>query len=360
VNGALQLHPGRERGRITGGRPELASRTAVGALADELPQRLGALFALCAMPHRLAASRAVDAALGRAPAADMAQALRLSQAREQILRIAHDWPRLLPGAPACIDAPLQLRACPLWRSELDAAAQLAALPAWLEHKWLGMAPAAWLRHHEQDPAGWARRWCKGAAGIAAAVLHSQCRDDAPRTPGATALTLLAETDTHMPRLARQMLAEPGFCSRPHWQGAVPDTGPWSRAADPLPPQGQGTWPRLQSRLVDLLRLAAPGGERWLAQGALPVGANTGVAWVEMARGLLVHAVQLEPGAAGPRVAACRVLAPTEWNFHPEGTLARALGELQGAGAADAARRLAVAYDPCVEFSVHAPAQEAAH
>jgi Ni,Fe-hydrogenase I large subunit len=117
--------------------------------------------------------------------------------------------------------------------------------------------------------------------------------------------------------------------------------------------------RLIARLVDVLRLAAPGGRDWLAEGALPLAPGEAVAWAEMARGLLVHWVRLEDSPQGPRVADCRVLAPTEWNFHPQGVLAQALASLRGEGATAQAARAAVAFDPCVEFVVDA-AQEPAH
>ena len=72
----------------------------------------------------------------------------------------------------------------------------------------------------------------------------------------------------------------------------------------------------------------------------------------MARGLLIHWVELAPGAAdNARVNSYRVLAPTEWNFHPRGALA---DSLRG-GRPDAARALlaGAVLDPCVEFVVEA-------
>ena len=101
--------------------------------------------------------------------------------------------------------------------------------------------------------------------------------------------------------------------------------------------------RLIARLVDLLRLAAPGGAHWLAEGALPLARGEGIAWTEMARGLLVHWVRARDGRRGPTRACARyrVLAPTEWNFHPHGVLAQALAALRGAGdaaAGDTSRR----------------------
>lgn len=71
----------------------------------------------------------------------------------------------------------------------------------------------------------------------------------------------------------------------------------------------------------------------------------------MARGLLVHWVRIEPSPQGPRTADCRVLAPTDLNFHPRGVLARAL---QGQRDAAAARVLAAAFDPCLAFRVESP------
>jgi hypothetical protein len=364
--GRVTLQPGQPLPTLHSSRPELAPRLAAGRLADELPTLMGALFTLCAHAHRLAARLAVAAARGGAatPTPADLQALRLATARDQVLRIAHDWPRLLPGLPMATPAtdPLQLRACPLWRAELSPADQLANLPAWLQHKWLGMAPADWLQHHDADLLGWAARWCRQAEGPVAATLRPQQAACERLATPAHALDLLHNPALTMPMLARQM-AQPGFCGQPVWQGCLADTGPWSRHHDPQRLPAHNAWMRLVSRLVDLLRLASPGGASWLAAGALPLPGGAGIAWVEMARGLLVHTVRLQPGEAGAegesgdRVAEARVLAPTDWNFHPRGLLARALVPVHHA---DDARRLAVAFDPCVAFAVQLPARREAH
>jgi len=85
----------------------------------------------------------------------------------------------------------------------------------------------------------------------------------------------------------------------------------------------------------------------LSSGALNLGHGQAIAWVEMARGLLLHWVQLD---ADGKVADYRVVAPTEWNFHPEGALARALRVLPAEDTASA-WILAAAYDACVECQV---------
>jgi Ni,Fe-hydrogenase I large subunit len=67
----------------------------------------------------------------------------------------------------------------------------------------------------------------------------------------------------------------------------------------------------------------------------------------MARGLLLHWVQLDPQG---RVAAYQMLAPTEWNFHPQGSLAQALRQL-APDDGTSATLLAQAFDACVACQI---------
>jgi coenzyme F420-reducing hydrogenase alpha subunit len=123
------------------------------------------------------------------------------------------------------------------------------------------------------------------------------------------------------------------------------------------------------RLAETVRLALPDevgrcGAAWLAMGALPLAAGEGIAWVEMARGLLVHHVQLEGSGEAARVAACRVVAPTDWNFDPEGAFARLVETLPAHLDAEATRRLdawTAAFAPCVPLHLaQAHPAEASH
>jgi uptake hydrogenase large subunit len=73
----------------------------------------------------------------------------------------------------------------------------------------------------------------------------------------------------------------------------------------------------------------------------------GFAAVDSARGRLYHALRLD--SAG-RIADYRIVAPTEWNFHPDGPFARLLrGARIGGGVAAKRRieRLAFVFDPCI-------------
>ena len=67
-----------------------------------------------------------------------------------------------------------------------------------------------------------------------------------------------------------------------------------------------------------------------------------------ARGRLYHRVKLDGGG---KIVNYAIVAPTEWNFHPDGPFVRLLlGARIGAGAAAARRRveqLAFVFDPCI-------------
>jgi Ni,Fe-hydrogenase I large subunit len=81
-----------------------------------------------------------------------------------------------------------------------------------------------------------------------------------------------------------------------------------------------------------------------------VAPGRGRALVETARGLLMHEIVLD----GERIADYFIVAPTEWNFHPQGPLA---GWLMGRAANDRdtvqrlAARAVAALDPCVRWEL---------
>ena len=78
--------------------------------------------------------------------------------------------------------------------------------------------------------------------------------------------------------------------------------------------------------------------------------GVGLAQVQAARGLLVHRVALQAG----RVADYRILAPTEWNFHPQGAAALGLATLPDADDETLQRiggLFVTALDPCVAYDL---------
>jgi hypothetical protein len=150
-----------------------------------------------------------------------------------------------------------------------------------------------------------------------------------------------------------------FARHPHWQGKVMETGSLARMqahpvlAELLRQEGATILARFLARLFEMVelldRLREPAGPGW-AQGAA-LGEGIGLAWVQTARGLLLHRAELDGQG---NVADYRIVAPTEWNFHPAGPCVEALTG-KPAASADQARRsaelLVQALDPCVAYQI---------
>ncbi|MFM2406492.1 MAG: hypothetical protein RL223_4372 [Pseudomonadota bacterium] len=317
------------------------------------------------------------------------QHLTWHTAREQALRLAHDGPTRLGGGPAAAELTRSLHGSP-WLHPLAEGADVgscqarrAEAAAWVDAHWCGGRSADWLA-----------AWDDGGGPALAAQLS--CADTpltrwlAPLWPVLSRLAtphrpldLLDHGRLAFERLGRD-LATPGWTRRPQWQQTVPDTGPWSRHHAPRRHRMAEAGSRLLARLVDLLQLlqadihlgdapsappvvhtgansghedpigSAPAafGAARLACGAVQLDDGAGLAWVETARGLLLHRLRLAAGSGGRHLAEAQVLAPTEWNFHPRGTLAQALCELPAsAEGARGAQGLAFAYDPCMPCTI---------
>lgn len=354
--GVLRVQPGAPRpAALSGQRPDWAARLAVGRPAQSLPDLLGAVFSLCSHAHRLCARAAVDTALGvDAPLPDT---LRGETLREHLRRILLDWPALLTAGPSA-DAACALAACPVLRADGRDAACAASMPDWIERHLLGVAPARWLAGFERAPQQAFADWRDaGQTWLARGLRDSAALADAPLA-AAPALHVHA-SETALRALAAAMTQDPAFTRRPRIDGACAETGCWTRLADAAQPRSASD--RFAARLAELVCLALPGGEGHLRSGRIALAPGEGLAWAEMARGLLVHYVRLDGRGDEARIDACHVLAPTEWNFDADGAVAAALEKLDPA-APDCARRVALlmaAYDPCVRYEM-AGRQEVSH
>jgi len=342
-------------------RPDWVGRITPGQPLEKLPGLLAAVFNQCGEAHRLCAQLAIEAARGEpTPVPAVArQRLHMETLREHLRRITLDWPRrLAPGdraegfqqraiadlrtAPVLPGAPLAA-----WMQGVE------ALEPWLARTWLGLPAAEWLAHWRRDPRGWMAHWSSGTPGWLPELLHA-CRAPAQAVRCAAPVLRVHERDEDLRALAAQLERGEFPAREPVWRGACAETGPWTRLADLAEAELPDTpWLRLGARLAEAVQLASTGAPR-LAAGRLALGDHCGLAWVEMARGLLMHQVCID----GERVAHCDVLAPTEWNFHPRGAVAQAIETLT---ATDNERIIALmtAYDPCVDFRIAPAARERA-
>jgi hypothetical protein len=334
-------------------RPRVARRIFAGRPADTVPLLAGTLFAICGRSQAVASQAAIEAARGAGAAGDRRAARDARIAAETILehawRFLIDWPRLAgrDPAPEALARGRKALAPLLDASEdtFDLAARDEAVD-WAQQAVFGCPPAAFLAIDSLERLG---PWLEGAAtpvaGLAATLLAQ-----APAL-GASDVELLPYGDDRWVSmaLAPAIDGEDGFDDAPHWRGGARETGALARTAghplvaDAIARWGRGVGARVVARLVDLAAALEGFAGR---HGAVALGGASAIAWVETARGLLVHRVRLD----GERIGGYRIVAPTEWNFHPDGAFARGalgLAAQDTAGLEGAVRLLVASLDPCV-------------
>lgn len=294
---------------VTSERPTVAQALR-GRQADEAVRLVPLLFALCGKAQGRAAALALAAARGEQCPVHVDAAIEAEVMREHLWRWLLDLPPLL-GAVAMRD---EFVAAAGWvasgqRSQLATlldGPQLAALCQRLgDAEDVGTATAHWL----------------------------------PPMDAPASLVAWPQLDA-------------GFCRLPHWQGAAAETGALARQQGKAAVMEKAFAAHWLARLAEL-RDWASGDSKVGAGGtasAVPVVPGRGRALVETARGLLMHEIALD----GERIADYFIVAPTEWNFHPQGPLA---GWLRGRNAADRAAanglvaRAVAALDPCVRWDM---------
>lgn len=362
---------------------EIASRRPVGAARvfqgkdpDRIPAMVGRLFAVCGYAQGVASLSALEVARGEEPSPRALAArkgvLQAELAREHLTRILVDWSgwlgrsvprglvarvRKLPEAAAAGAYPggnlFQTFPQP---DGLDLAAEIADLEGVLRDEVLGMEPAAF---GEIDSPGALRAYMEGSGALGPAFLGRLAEEGCASTGAGGSVPFLP--DLPPGELAPWLGCEEAddFVARPRWQGRPRETGPLARVGDHPPVAaaregfGSGALARQVARLAELATV--PARLRGLAeeQGAATIrpaspAPGVGLAAVEAARGRLVHRLAL----AGGDVADYRILAPTEWNFHPEGALVQGLVGIDPGGV-EAARRAADhligSIDPCVGY-----------
>lgn len=370
LSGQYRLHPGTAHS-IVGQRPVLGAgrlgRLLRGQRGSEVSRTLSSVFTLCAHAHRRTAELALAAAQAgsQIPVNETPVLLWLETARDHLRSMALDWPQRLPQAHADARNLGWLSGCPLPLGSASAVTDaavawqlLAALRVWLEQHVLGQPVLVWLAAC-RDPDALAV-WCHAESVRLAPAYCLAAWQPIAQTlaPQMRCLDLLDEDpalqSARLRQLAQSLRDEPDFVLRPTWLGQCAETGAWSRLRQRHAQSRPSAGTRLSARWLELVELAAAdptapsqGSAPLLATGALKLAEGQALAWCEMARGLLLHWVQLD---ADGRVRDYRVLAPTEWNFHPDGALAQALAALSPDDTV-AARTLAAAFDPCVVCTV---------
>jgi hypothetical protein len=326
---------------ITSTRPDVAGGLLQGRQAGEITRAVPRLFAICGASQGVACELALAAAAGQA--IDGALLARSSAAvaaetlRETARRVLLDWPRTLGEAPVAeaITGARAAGGADITPAQRDLVAQVL----------FGEPAVAWLARDTPEAL---LAWTDAGSTAAARFMRESMREapavalEVPLLPSPPAAAWLRE-------LVLTAQADPAFARRPVWHGAAAETGALARwqgdaLVAALLASGARVVARHAARLRELARLLT--GHQPVAAGALALAAGEGLGWADNARGLLVHHARLQDG----RATLYRIVAPTEWNFHPAGALAAALDQAAAGDPAVLRRRVARlidSLDPCV-------------
>jgi hypothetical protein len=337
---------------VEGSRPKGLNRMFVGRMPEEAPALAAQVFSLCGFAQsvaaRLAVLNAADLPIGESEIRAASAGLLAERIFETLRALVLHWPVALPQ-PMAASAGLQLR------SALQASQAIVA------------------RARSGSVAG--PEFAVDAARLADAARALGVPADGDRPLTGSVLDRMEETlaavaafpstrpDPLLPddddAVIALLCGDPDYAAMPHLPGRVIETGAYARKAGTFSMAEPHLVRRLRARvadvascLSDLAALATGRQPDWTALAAGgPTPGTGGYGSVECARGRLYH--QAEIGEDG-RLSAYRILAPTEWNFHPAGPFVETLlSSPIGAReeAAHAVALLAVLFDPCVAFEV---------
>ena len=356
--------------RIHSERPLLASRLFEGKPLEKSLPLIPSLFSVCGQAQSVAAIRAVESSLGfqTSKAAETQRNLLvlIEGIREHLWRLLIDWPEMLGLARNAQQlAPLNQALTQLLAS-LNPDKHLTSLPR------PNYSPA-------DLPLPLTNQWHEARAAILSA-LYSQAdvsldnisifNDGLPGRLLETTLTLGWESigDLSLPALPllpvdllASKLSGPDndrFIARPNWGDTCYETGPYARqtahtAVIAARQQfGDGAYARMVARIAELLQWIRDV-DNCLSNGVsntdyAETSGQTGICQLEAVRGRLVHSMSVKDN----HIAQFRILAPTEWNFHPQGVLAQMLSSLKPDEQAilkQQAGLLIKLIDPCVGY-----------
>ena len=376
----LLAEQGVQQAVVKSQRPLLAQALLVGTDAKDAPQKVGLVFNLCAKAQACASVYAIEQASQNKASKDAcgirAQLVRMELIREHLWRICLDWPELRGGQAEKALMKQVLLLDKEWEACLDANHQAFVLagdvkpPLKAKASSIALKLGTLLKEHIFYMPPKAFYECKSAEGYLLWAQYTQM--NVPQLiqslvhrgwqgSGQAETKVLPNFELAWLDKALSTDDAEGFMKQPTVGGAPCESTPYARQKNhPLLQELEKTYGvGLLTRFTAvLLELAATylDLEKALMQFEAKcdvVGSaaeNTGFGAVEAARGRLLHRVVLDEAQ---KVKTYQIVAPTEWNFHPDGVLKNALETLQGdeTSIAQQAKLLIHAMDPCVKFNL---------
>ena len=351
-------------------RPMVAARLLAGKTAVDAVTMVPKLFSVCGGAQGAAAAAAVAAAGATGPEPDLPgrdREVLLESLQDAFWHLLIDWPNAMGSAPCATPVTSARFEIASSTRSADGAPRLNDAQAMRElgmrlskiaaQAIFGMSPAEWLGLADVEAL---RAWCANRKTGPARLLGQVLAEDPTLCRSEIQLMPPTRLDALLRVIVPPLRNDPEFARAPTWAGAPVETGALARMRnEPLvmvahAEFGNAVVTRMVARLAELAQLTlelegtAGRSDRPPRIQSMRLDADEGLAAVETARGLLLHRARVRDEC----VVDYQIVAPTEWNFHPEGALVRGLEGIESDDERELllSARLAVhALDPCVGF-----------
>ncbi|WP_415883973.1 nickel-dependent hydrogenase large subunit [Neptuniibacter sp. QD34_54] len=344
---------------VQSSRPTELTRLLEGKSPDEVIQRVPLLYSLCSCAQTIAALMAIESAQGRLPDLQVLQARKLlllaETTKELGLRLGRDWldSANLLNLPELLNWFADFRTQLAWCLQINPSVpeKRFPLPRFISE----------LEGMLKNITGPDELQFKEAVYVQSQThpIGKAVADLSDKYDGISLGPACPEMDLSSDYLDWQLsLRGQSFCALPQGEGGCFETSIWTRNCKRSMIKESNLLtinPIAQRFLALLLELKAmPHRLLQVDDEELIRSDKPGFAWVEAARGALIHRVTMTINPNGDeQISQYRIIAPTEWNFHPQGTLVSMLEgvKVPEDKAADLVGKLILSVDPCVAYEV---------
>jgi uptake hydrogenase large subunit len=367
-------HDGRrvQRVRVKSTRPQVAARLLTGKTAVDAANTIPLLYSVCGGAQGAAAASALAAAGAAGFAGSSASRVAgivVESLQEGFWHLLIGWPNAMSTQPNVtpVTAARYLIATSTRTADgadlLGDAQAMRALASGLagiaEKSIFAVPPDVFHRYADLDDL---QRWIAATETLPARLLRHVLAEPSDRAADDVRLMPPPDGDVLAGMIARSLAERPDFALSPTWDGEPVETGALARmCGHPLVAAcewryGRTAVTRIVARITELAaalgELAGHGDNDALHPRvqSIGLGPGLGLGAVETARGLLLHRARVRDEC----VIDYQIVAPTEWNFHPQGALVRTLTGIAANDESALLRqaRLAVhTLDPCVACRV---------
>ena len=356
---------------LTSSRPVLASRILIGKTPQQALETIPLLFSVCGVAQARAGLLAMQNQCEPAQETARDILVLVETAREHLLRVLLDYPKLFGFELQSTSLPEISQLNQQWKKALfkegnafgfdsqldfdDDHCQLLfnQLETLMHEQIFGCATSSWL---EIDYFSALQSWVQ-SCDSAAAVSLKKIGQQGWYEQGVSDCLPLPELSSSELKKRFDSPNANAFIAQPSWDDECYESTVLSRhLSSPLISHllkqfNKGLITRWVARLVEMaqipLKIKTLLKKLSSNNNASNKTNSHGIAQVEAARGRLIHRVQI----SNKVIENYQILAPTEWNFHPQGLIKQALSNIKSAKIEQLARIMINAIDPCVGYQL---------